>query len=480
MICRRSLKREPVRTSFLIGSLVILCLLGAGARGGPFAKQAAEIEVCDNLAAIKAAGAAALPDLLAAAQTSHRLDLIALALGCTGGPQALDTLRNLAAHPDAEVRANAAWALGHLNAQAAGATLAKLAGDASPFVRQAAVGSLAVLRTPESVDACVRALSDSDPDVRRVATLATGRSGRKTSYKYLVRFLEYELVEIETEPGDTRGEAEPGPLEPKWREPDPTLRYHAIRALDALRCIDAVPALIRAMERENSYNRLACAQAILNVGEDVAGVCLGRIVPLSYEPKAIERTWPEAINNGTLAVIAGKLGDERCVEHLRNTLRLPMRGLGPDKDLTELVIESVRLIGKYKVERESKRLAKMLKDCRLEQLGDALTDALDQIGPGAARHLARNLDDWRTSPFIMELLRREAFWTDEARDHLVAYLTHESDDVRRAATETFGLYLAKRVIEIFDFPLLKAQLLDPDPIVRAAAKKWLKQIGDVE
>ena len=455
-------------------------------QAGAFAQQVAAIEVADNLAAIKAAGKDALPDLLAAAEGSPRKDLMAMALGFTGDTQALPALQKLLADADPEVRANAAWALGRINAPQAAAALAKVADDRAAgglFVRQAAVASLAAMPSAESVDACVKVLSDPDRDVRRAAITAIGKSGRKACYRQLQPFLDYEMVEevAETAAGKAAARpeaAKPPKLVPKWREPDPTLRYATIKAIDELRCIDAVPKLAAAMEREDSFNRLACKQAILNLGEAASGVCLGRIVPISYEPilhrEEVERFWSEAINNGTLAVIAGQLGDERCVPHLRDTLRLPMKDLGTDKDLTELVIDSVRLIGKYKVEREAKRLAAMLKDCRIQQLSDALAEALTGIGPAAARHLARNLSDWQTSPVIMELLRREPLWTSDARDELAAYLTHESDDVRRAATETFGLYLARHVIEPYDYPLLKAQILDPDPIVRDAAQKWLK------
>jgi len=412
-------------------------------------------------------------------------------------------LEKLAADPAADVRANAAWALGRTGSPQAVPVLAKLIEESrstpgGQFIRQAAMASLAILASaaaapgPELLDACVKALADPDADVRRAAITAIGKSARKETWRHLQPFIDYEMVEDEIEgefvEADKKQQAGPANLVPKWREPDPTLRYAAITAINELRCIDAVPALAMAMEREGSFNRLACVQAIMNVGDAAAGVCLGRILilPISYEEaapaghKEPERYWAEAINNGTLAVIAGKLGDKRCVPHLRNTLRLPMRDLGKDKDLTQLVIDSVRLLGAFKVEREAKRLAAMLKTCRIQQLSDALTDALTQIGPAAARHVARNLDDWQTSPVMLELLRREVFWTDEARDQLAAYLTHESDDVRRAATETFGLYLAKHVIEIYDYPLLKAQELDPDPVVRQSADKWLKQLGEVE
>ena len=476
-----------MKTAFFNMCMIAAVLACGGAQAGPFAEKVAAIDVAENLAAIKAAGKAALPDLLAAADSSKRKDLLTLAIGFAGDPQALPVLEKLAAIPDVDVRANAAWALGRTNSPKAVPLLVKLIEEsrATPggqFIRQAAMVSLAAMPGPESLDACVKAVGDPDPDVRRAAITAIGKSGRKDTWRHLQPFLDYEMVEeqVDDAPDGRKPGNEPPKLVVQWRDPDPTLRYAAIEAINELRCIDAVPALATAMEREDSFNRLACVQAILNVGQAAAGVCLGRIVPISYEQKEVEQYWPEAINNGTLAVIAGKLGDERCVPHLRNTLRLPMRNLGNDKDLTELVIDSVRLLGTFKVEREAKRLAGMLKTCRIRQLSDALAEALTQIGPAAARHVARNLDDWQTAPVMLELLRREVFWTDEARDQLAAYLTHESDDVRRAATETFGLYLAKHVIEIYDYPLLKAQLLDPDPVARECAENWLKQLGDVE
>jgi HEAT repeat protein len=76
------------------------------AYAGPFADQAARIDVADNLGAIRTAGKSALPDLLAGAAGSHRKDLIALALGYTGDPGAAPALRKFAVDPDSEVRAN--------------------------------------------------------------------------------------------------------------------------------------------------------------------------------------------------------------------------------------------------------------------------------------------------------------------------------------------------------------------------------------
>jgi len=80
------------------------------AHAGPYAERVAAIDVAENLAAIKAAGKAELPDLLGAADSSKRKDLLALAIGFAGDPHALPVLEKLAADPAVDVGANVAWA----------------------------------------------------------------------------------------------------------------------------------------------------------------------------------------------------------------------------------------------------------------------------------------------------------------------------------------------------------------------------------
>ena len=101
-----------------------------------------------------------------------------------------------------------------------------------------------------------------------------------------------------------------------WAEPAPQVRLAAIQTLGQLKSADALPALIDCLERAESFHRLAIIQAVRGVGPSAAPVCLGRIVPVPYDKESFDTRLPLLINNGTLAVIAGGLGDGRCVPDL--------------------------------------------------------------------------------------------------------------------------------------------------------------------
>ena len=177
---------------------------------------------------------------------------------------------------------------------------------------------------------------------------------------------------------------------------------------------------------------------------------------------------PLLINNGTLAVIAGQLNDARCVPDLLNTLKLPRNALGRDKDLTELFIQTVQLLGHFKVDSAGPPLAEILKETRVSQLSEACRVAILAIGRPAARALARNMDNWEVAPIFLKLLREPELQTVAAREGIITYLTHESDEVRLEATRTLGLYLEKGILDEYDLQLLDGMYLDPSREVRVA------------
>jgi HEAT repeat protein len=261
-----------------------------------------------------------------------------------------------------------------------------------------------------------------------------------------------------------------------WVEPVPQVRHAAIRALGDAGATEAVPALIEALEREDSYNRQAIIKAIEAMGPKVIGACLGRIVPIPYEKDAFENHMPVLISNGTLAVIAGKLGDPRCIPTLLNTLKVPRQELGSNKDLTELYIQAVQLLGKFKCERAGRPLAELLKETSIRQLSEAAQQAISQIGRPAARPLAHNMSRWELAPIFLKLLRQPELRTVEARKDLLTFLSSEADEVRFEATQTLGLYIYESVLDEYDLPALETMYLDPNSEVRAASHVWQEKI----
>jgi HEAT repeat protein len=448
---------------------LILAACAVSAHAATFAEHMKKLDDPLVFDEVVKAGEAALPDLIAALN-GDRADLAIRALGRMKLKQATPALLPLLKSKDGELRASAAWALGQCGTAQGSAELIALMGDPYPRVRTAAVGALGGMKSADADKALRNALIDRDEDVRMSAVQTIRVNGRSELFALLLPMLKFHIERVmQKAPGQTE-EKEVEKL--VWSEPSAHVRLSAIQTLSELKAADAMPALMSALERESSFNRLAIVKAIEEMGAGAAGACLGRIVPLPYDKESFAKHMPVLINNGTLAVIAGRLGDERCVPTLLETLKLPRTGLGQDKDLTELYIQSAQLLGKYKCERAGRPLAELLKEARVRQLSEAVQKAIQLIGRPAARPLARNMDDWSLAPIFLRLLRQAELQTPVAREGILKFLSHESDEVRLEATETLGLYLMNGIVDEYDLPLLDAMYLDPNREVRAACKRW--------
>ena len=427
---------------------------------------------------VVARGNAAVPGLIAALG-GPQAQWAAAALGRIGGPAAAKALLPHAAAKDGELRAAVAWALGQSGDSSAVQPLMKLPVDEYPPARAAAMWALGRLGDQAAASALRSGAGDADRNVRLAAVRGISEGKQPAFLAILAPRLDHE-VRWEPEEQDDEDPEKPPVLVEKvhWAEPDTAVRLAVVQALGNLGVVDAVPALIFAMERETSFNRLAIVKTIESFGPRVSGVCLGRIVPTPYDEEAFKKRMPLLVTNGTLAVIAGRLGDERCVPALLKTLELPRGDLGRDKDLTELYIDTVKLLGKFRVERGARPMAALLKETRVDQLSAALQAALASIGRPAARPLAHNAADWRLAPIFLPLLRRPELRTATVRDTLMKFLAHESDEVRRQATETVGLYIFEGILNHYDIPLLTAMYLDPDRSVRQICAKWKKKIAE--
>jgi len=433
-----------------------------------------------TLAAAAPAGEAAIAAALAAL-AGPRPDLAAQALGASGDRRAVAALVPLLASPDGELRATAAWALGRCGDGAAVAALTPIAVDAYAPARAAAVDALARLKAPGGDAALVAALTSDDESTRLAAVDALGALERADLLPHLAARL---AVHVEHRANPRAADAgQPATLAtPVWREPSPRVRVAVVRALAALNVVDALPALIGALEFENSFNRAAIVRAIDGMGQAAAAACLGRITPIRYDQDAIATRWPLLIANGTLAVIAGRLGDERAVPHLMDTLSLPHDQLGADVDLTELYLETVQLLGRFQVQRAGRPLCRLLRvgEAKVEELTAATAAAIRAIGRPAARPLALalydpkapSLDQFGMAPVFLRLLREPELRTWHARAGILAYLAVDSPEVRYEAVETLGLYLSEGVLDAAELPALIGMERDPDADVRRACARW--------
>ena len=498
--------RSP-RRGIRISLLAAVLLLAAPLHAATLAEQIARLDQPENFDAVVKVGEPALEGLKGALK-SPRADLAVQALGRMKLPGAVPSLLTLADDKDGELRAAVAWALGECGSTAPStetcAAVSRLAADPYPPARAAAVMALA--RFPASDAGCgaaieasiKRALSDADEQTRLAAVNAVCAGNRKDLFNTLTPLLDFHIEWIKpSESKDAKPkqkESKDAPANPEkpvlvesvvWKEPSSQVRLGVINALAALKVSDSLPALITALERETSFNRQTIVKTLEASGDKAgtAGVCLGRIVPLPYDRESFDKYMPILVNNGTLAVIAGRLGDERCIPYLLETLKLPHQKLGGDKDMTELFIQTVELLGKYKVERAARALVGLLKEIRIKQMSQALQTSIRQIGHTAARPLAAfgnegGGDDWQMAPTFFRLLREPGLRTRAARDTIVKYINHESDEVRMEATETLGLYLYEGLLDEYDVPMLEAMYLDSNREVRASCGKWKAKLAE--
>ncbi|GMV81047.1 MAG: hypothetical protein AMXMBFR7_22310 [Planctomycetota bacterium] len=454
----------------------LACACAFAVKAGEFGPAIAQLDNAAAFERIVAAGSPAVPELLAALK-GPQAGFAIRALGRIGAADAVSALAACAADPDGERRAAIAWALGRCGAQAGLDTLLKLTQDPYAPARAAAVHALSSVMDESVGSVLERALADPAADVRRSAALAIAQGKRTALWKPLAARLEF-AVERVPDPGHLAGAKDPAPLidQVVWAESDLQTRLTVVQALAAIQVPDALPALIASLERADSFSRQATVRAIESMGPSAAPVCLGRIVPLAYDQDNIAKHMPILLCNGHLAVVAGRLGDARCVPHLLDSLKLPADALGKDMDLTELFIQTVELLGKFRCERAAAPLAELYKRTEVLQLSQALERSLLQLGSAPARPLARNLDDYRVAPQFFRLLRRPELRTHAARDGILKFLAHESEIVRLEATETLGLYLYESILDEYDFPMLEAMYLDPNAEIRGACARWKKQI----
>ena len=462
-------------TRHLLTLLLVSCCCLLEARGSQIAEQVSKLDDPSIMDLVVKNGDAAVPDLIAALQGA-RPDLAAKALGLIKSKAAVSALLLISKTKDDELRATVTWAIVQCGGNESGTPLIALANDPYPAVRVAAINGLSNLQSAENDAALKRAVADSNSMVRMAAVDVIRRNHRADLFSSLAPLLAYKVVRVPEKKAEGSSEKPKLVDQVNWKEPNAQIRHAVICAVGETKAAEAIPPLIEALEREDSFNRQAIVKAIETIGPSAAGVCLGRIVPMVYDKDAFDNHMPILITNGTLAVIAGRLGDARCVSTLLSTLKIPRTELGKSKDVTELYIQTVQLLGKFKSDRAGRLLAELLKQSEIRQLTDAIQEAIRLIGRPAARPLAENMDDWRLAPIFLKLLREPELRTPKAEANLLKFLGLEADEVRLEATDTLGLYIYESILDEYDLPMLETMYLDPNGEVRACAKRWQDKI----
>jgi HEAT repeat protein len=218
----------------------------------------------------------------------------AAALGELGAADARSALIDALDDPDPMVRATAARALGELGSAAAVEPLLNALEDESPDVRRAAQESLNSIAPTDAgafaeggfLDAFLEALKDESPTIRAAAAIALADAGSPAAILPL-------LIAADDESAEVRGAAEPAlsfllssfdpaavraPLLEALRDDRPTVRAAAARALGEFGDATALAPLLEALEDEVADVRDAAGSAVSDLigglGDDEAVTAL--------------------------------------------------------------------------------------------------------------------------------------------------------------------------------------------------------------
>ena len=137
-----------------------------------------------------------LPELIRAfGEAGLRRDLklrryLALALGHSRDPRAVEPLRDGIRDADAQTRLFSAWGLMQIGEQSALADLRAALADADPGVRKMVTFALGEMADAQSAPALREALADPEPDVRWNAALSLARLGDGAAIPVLMSLLE--------------------------------------------------------------------------------------------------------------------------------------------------------------------------------------------------------------------------------------------------------------------------------------------------
>ncbi len=210
---------------------------------------------------------------------------------------------------DAEVRMEAASALGKIGDSTAVAPLIRVLSDANPKVRVSAASSLGRLRAIRALDALVKATSDPAANVRKAAIRALARFRDQRAVPALIRALSSNSPDVRELAADALGDLkDPRAVEPligALSDPTADVREQALGSLYNLRDTRAIPPIIEALHDQSAEVRRMAASA------------LGRLGDRRAVPGLIQATTDTNAKVRRYAVGAlGRLHDDRAVEPL--------------------------------------------------------------------------------------------------------------------------------------------------------------------
>ncbi|MCA2950340.1 HEAT repeat domain-containing protein, partial [Microcystis sp. M112S1] len=315
---------------------------------------------------------------------------------------------------------------------------------------------LGLTKSIEVVNELLKALEDSDRDVRWEAAEALGNIGSETAIAGLLKALEHSDEYVRWEAAEALGNigsetAIPGLLK-ALEHSDEDVRGSAAEALAKIGSETAIPGLLKALEHSDEYVRGNAAKALAKIGTETA-------IPGLL--KALEDSYGYVRGNAAKAL--GKIGTEAAIPGLLRAL---------EDSYFEVRRKAAEALAKIGSETAIPGLLKALEDSYFEVRRYA-AEALAGIGsetavPGLLKALEHSDEDVRGN--AAEALAK--IGSETAIAGLLKALEHSDKYVRRNAAEA----LAKIGSETAIAGLLKA-LEHSHWYVRRYAAEALGNIG---
>ncbi|MFN6236088.1 HEAT repeat domain-containing protein, partial [Microcystis sp.] len=353
-------------------------------------------------------------------------------LGLTKSNQVVNELLKALEDSDEDVRGNAVEALANIGSETAIPGLLKALEDSHEYVRRKAAEVLAEIGSETAIAGLLKALEDSHEYVRGKAAFALGNIGTETAIPGLLKALE---------------------------DSDRYVRWNASEALAKIGSETAIAGLLKALEDSDRfvrsrYVRRRAAAALGKIGTETA--IAGLI-------KALEHSDGDVRFEAAFAL--GKIGSETAIPELLKALK--------DSDGDFFRCKAVEALGEIGSETAIPGLLKALEDSD-EYVRMSAAEALGKIGSETAiAWLLKALEDSDEFVRFQAAFALGKIGSETAIPELLKALEdYNNKDVRSHAAASLGEIGTETAIP----GLLKA-LEDSDRVIRGKAAFALGKIG---
>jgi len=420
--------------------------------------------------------------------------------------------------PSAEVRAEAAAAIGQLGHEDAPMLLFELLRDESELIQESAMESLARMSPARVLPLLLQALGGADTDSRVRAAQTLGLLQDPAAQPALVAASRDEREAVRAAAVQALGELGGGPetlevLRASLEGPSSLVRQQAVLALGRLREPEAAPLLLPLVHADDPRLRFAAVRAL---GQIRSPVAIPELLPLLSEPRkelrfaAVEALGqiraPEAVAPLVAALREpdrnlrraaaeglGEIADPRSApdlivaledEHwsVRSAAATALGKLASPKATLALISRmddsddtvrrsAVLALGELRDARGAPRLILALSDPALQAAArESLRRLGPQVLPEMEQAIAKGALGAEARKLLVDLAGR--FEDPAARRLLLAGLEDESPAVRAEAAVALGDGGFREALR----PLVDRKASDPSPEVRQAAASALRKL----